>query len=190
MMTNNNFPSLENYYQQIPFPEYSNITAKRMDSNQRYVAIKMNCIDFHGKTLIDVGCAEGFFMWKFIHDGGKFATGIEIEIEKINFITDLSKLKKYPVICQTELPRHKHDIAFYLDLYGHNDESVKMLDKLVDICDLLFVSNSGDETRFENLKNHLDRINIKYFPIYKGYSNRTILKCEKVLNDNSSSTSN
>lgn len=174
-------PSLNDYYHPIPFEEYSNISAKRIDSKDRYNKIKESYGDFTGKTLIDFGCAEGFFMWRFIQDGGFKAHGIEVDETKVCFINKLALSKKLRVSADIQLSDGFSDIGIYLDLYGDSQISVSVLDALIYQCQTLFVSRSGctGDGRDKQLKEHLERLNLKHTLIHKGFSGREIFRCDK-----------
>lgn len=173
-------PKLSTYYQPIPFEEYNPQTATRMDCSRRYIAIKESYGSFTGKTLLDFGCAEGYFMWRFVQDSGKYAVGVETSPILVSFINQLATAKDLPVYCTDELPLGKHyDICFYLDLYGHTDK-LPPLKTIHEISETLYVSPSGNaDERGMKLREELESLYSDVVPIGAFYENRMTYRCSK-----------
>ena len=164
-------------YQPVPFPEYKDLESKRKDCEERYQAIKKNYGDFKDKTLIDICCANGFFGFRFLQDGGLRARGIETGREKREFIHTLAVEKKMPFLCTDYLPRlTSFDIGIYLDTHYHGTtEKDGYLQFLAWNTKMCFVSASDNRDIFLPC---LQRMFEKVTAIYKGFQERTIYRCE------------
>lgn len=136
------------------------------------------------KTLLDFGCAEGYFMFRFMQDGGLFALGVETNDERRRFINSLADAKNLNVLAQDKfIPAYNHasrfDIGIYLDLWGDGQE-LPPLKTFHDCVETLFVSpcRNGEEynPKLESALNDLFR-SVKQ--IHKGYENRAIFRCDK-----------
>lgn len=135
----------------------------RKDSHERYESIREVC-DFKGKTLIDIGCCNGYFMARFLNDGGSKAVGVEPSRECL--APELHKTI-YSV-------SGKFDICFYLDLHFH--EGINYLPWIKENVDILFVAPSGFR-RNEDLERDLnDYFGNFSFVSSSGYANRNIYK--------------
>lgn len=172
-------PQLDSYYQPVPFKEYEPMTAWRVDCAARYEDIKKSYGDFSGKSLLDYGCAEGYFMFRFVQDGGKFAVGVETNPNRCDFVNKLSDAKDLNVFCDKEFPKGGYDIGIYLDLWGDGQE-LPELKLFRDRVDTLFVSpcRQGDEYN-PNLEAELRELFKSVTQIHKGYENRAIFRCDR-----------
>lgn len=153
--------------------------AWRNDCAARYAAIKESYGEFTGKTLLDFGCAEGYFMFRFVQDGGKMAIGVEINPARVYFVNKLADAKDLSVFCDVEFPRGSYDIGIYLDLYGDGQE-LPSLSLFSERVDTLFVSpcRNGDEYN-PKLEAELKGLFSSVIQIHKGYENRAIYRCSK-----------
>ena len=172
-------PRLDHYYLPIPFEEYIKVSSSREDSKLRYKAIKDSYGSFSGKTMLDFGCAEGYFMFKFIQDGGRYAVGIEINDPCRKFVNELADYKLESVFCTNEFPDESFDIGLYLDLYGHSSNLPTIL-QFYSQCETLYISCSGDgDERGTILKLELGSIYKDVLPIGAFFKNRMIYRCSK-----------
>lgn len=81
----------------------------RSDCAERYESIRF-VSDFKGKSLVDIGCANGYFISRFLNDGGASAIGVEPDEQyKADFI-----VRDIKDVIGT------FDFCFYLDLHYHN----------------------------------------------------------------------
>lgn len=168
------------FYQPIPFegdwPEHW-----RVDCEERWNAIKSSIGDLTGKSLLDVGCANGYFMFRFVQDGGYFAEGIERESTSREFVNSLALEKGLNVKCFGDKvgTRINYDVGIYLDL--HYDSDTDYLGWLKDRVGVLFISPSGNgDVNSERLKADLDKLYNSVITIHSGFVNRKIFKCEGV----------
>lgn len=180
-MIKTELPKLSDYYHQIPFKEYEPMTAKRMDGKARWNAIRESCGDVTDKSLLDFGCAEGFFMWSFMQDGGRCALGVEINDKRKDFINALASNKDLDVTCISRLDdmRLKFDIALFLDLWhDDNEPGIPSIATMKSLCDTLFVSpcRSGNEYN-PKLEKVLKQEFSSVKEIYQGYESRKIYQC-------------
>lgn len=171
-------------YQPIPFEEYKNIKTQREDCEERYQTIKQNYSSFVGKTLIDICCANGFFLFRFMQDGGRLARGIEIRREIVDFVNILAIDKNMDVICNIHLNGLKDntfDIGIYLDTHyvpGTQD----YLEWLSKHTKILFTScahvHGEGIDRNEQYQVLLSKLFKKVEPIFKGFAGRIMFRCE------------
>lgn len=168
---------LKEYYQPVPFPEYKDVRAQRNDCEERYQVIQKNYGDFKGKTLIDVCCANGFFCFRFLQDEGKLAKGIEKENPYILFINTLATEKKMEFVCHKAFPIGRFDIGIYLDTHyaPGTEEYPRYLAEYTDVC---FTSCACRDSTNEDYKKLLRALFKKVIPIYTGFQERVIFKCE------------
>jgi hypothetical protein len=168
-------------YQPIPFAEYEKVKAQRNDCEERYQAIKDNYGDFQNKSLIDICCANGFFLFRFMQDGGRLAKGIEIRRELVNFVNILAIEKNMDIHCNTHLNglnKLTFDIGIYLDTH-YAPGTQDYLKWLAEHTKVLFTSCASKEdglnTQYEKL---LTQVYQKPpIPIFEGFMKRIIFKC-------------
>lgn len=171
-------------YHPIPFDGYERIKSLnektwRKDSEERFIKIYTSYEYFCGKSLIDIGCANGYFLFRFIQEGGQFAEGVEVDLNHVNFINLIAKEEGLNVIASNELPNKKFDIGLFLDFYHPDDSSVKDYpDYIGKNCLTAFVSSSNNSGG--NNKD-LAKIMNKYYKnvqsIHTGFQDREIYKC-------------
>lgn len=130
--------------------------------------------DIAGKTLIDVGCANGFFAQSFIMAGGKSAVGVDTDP---NWRKDCPKdITVYESIA--DVTGH-YDYCLFLDLYydsAVNSEYLQWCKERADVC---FISPSGDGRKNNaRLYNDLVNVFVSVKPLeLTHYAHRMIYKC-------------
>lgn len=133
-------------------PEY------RTDCKERFDAIRRS-YDFTGKTVIDIGCANGYFLARCLEEGAKDVVGVEPDEQyKQPFIVrDIKQVNT----------SRKWDVCFYLDLHYHN--GIDYFPWIKKNVKLLFVaaSGSGNNSRLQDdlmreFSNHEFVINTAY----------------------------
>lgn len=164
-------------YHPIPFEEYNDLSAWRIDSHERFCIIRGSYGSFSDKSLIDICCANGFFLFKFIIYGGVEAIGVERDDATVNFVNDLAREKSMNITCLKNLPEREFDIGIYLDTHPATttveDGYLSFLSKMCKTC---FVSTC-DATHEEEFKQELLSKFNSVEKIYKGFANRSIFKC-------------
>lgn len=161
--------------------------AVRGDCGVRYIhilkSLEVNGVsDVVGKKILDFGCAEGYFGFKFLQDGAKHITFIDNDEGCLKYIENtaldhgmFTKIKVYPALNWTE----EYDIALLLDLWGHGS-LIPSLEKFHAHSKILFVSTSGNgNTNNKKLYESLKLLYKNIESIYQGYENRTIFRCIK-----------
>lgn len=128
-------------YQPIPFDGVWD-SPSRNDCYERWGIIKSHIGELGGKTLLDVGCANGFFPFKFVQDGGESAVGVEIDKVSTDFVNYMANRYDLNVKCLNAIPERKFDVGLYLDLHFH--EGIDYLPVVKQLCNLVFVSPSGN----------------------------------------------
>lgn len=150
-------------------PQYRSDCAIRLDK----IISKMGSVK--GRTLIDIGCANGYFVAGFI-DKGANAIGVERDEENMA-LAKAHGIEVYKDL--SEVSHLKFHYGLFLDLYFHSQESDAYLGWLKENCEVSFISPSGDGER-NNMR--LAEILMENFKsvelVYKTpYENRMIFKC-------------
>ena len=176
--------TLDSYYHPVPFPEYKDVYTGRKDSEDRYQAIKKSYGDFKGKTLIDICCANGYFSFRFLQDGGKLARGIEELRKRKEFVNALALEKNMALICDTSLDGLKDcdfDIGIYLDTHYHTGTK-EYPEYLTKHTKVLFTScaNRNNYGANQNYVLLLKKLFKNVESIHQGYAGRIIYKCYTV----------
>lgn len=151
--------------------------AYRQDCDERYVAIKEHMGDVKGKTMLDIGCANGYFCSRFLEDGGAKAVGVDTDPTCVRECAQL-ELTNFEVFRHILEVRDNFDFCLFLDLQFHEN-----LD-YIDFCrahgKTCFISPSGDGARTnDRLRAVLDKAFKSVVPvIMTTYANRMTYKCE------------
>lgn len=152
-------------------------TPSRTDCSTRWYAIKDHLGDIQGKTLVDIGCANGYFGFKFLQAGGEFVNGVEIDTEIVDFVNKLAKDNNMNFECTTQPTDNNFDFCLYLDLHYH--DGLNFLRYIKNHSKVAFISPSGDGNKNSpRLEEALKELYLFVEPIYTGFENRTIFKCE------------
>lgn len=135
----------------------------RSDCRERYESIKA-IEDFNGKSLVDIGCANGYFMAMFLDDGGSVAVGVDPD-NQYNYpgtTRDISDIIG------------KFDYCFYLDLHYHN--GINYFPWIKKHARILYVAPSGcgkNKELEEDLQKEFGNFE---FVSNSAYANRNIYK--------------
>ncbi len=78
------------WYHPVPFKGFEGIESYRPDSKERYEIIIKNAGD-KNKSILDIGCANGYFLFSFSKDFKGVGVGIELDVDFRNFIRDMAK---------------------------------------------------------------------------------------------------
>lgn len=161
-------------YQPFPFE------IRRKDCEDRYKVIAEN-LEKSDKTLIDICCANGYFGFRFLQNGGAEAVGIEINPDYITLVNVLAKIEQLSLKCQNNLPDRKFDLGIYLDTHyaSGTEDYLLWLKNNVRKC---FTSCCHADGDFLNRNDDYERLLNTMFstvrPIYKGFAGRIIFRCE------------
>lgn len=165
-------------YQQSPI-EGEQIPAVRHDCLARFQRIADSLKSWEGKTVLDFGCAEGFFGIMFLKQGAKSCTFVDFDPECLKVAAErvrLLGLYKQARYYEKMDGETRYDIGLCLDLWSEPD--VPNLEQFSKQCNVLFVSTSGEGNQ-KNGKLALEAT--KHFKtvdaIYTGYAGRTIYRC-------------
>ncbi len=164
-------------YQPVPFLEYKDLKSQRKDCEERYQVIKKSYGDFKGQSLIDICCANGFFGFRFLQDGGLIVRGVETRRSDREFIDNLAIEKKMRFVCFDYLPKHTFfDIGIYLDTHYHGTTVEDgYLEFLLWNTKVSFISAAENRQEFFPL---LQKMFEKVETIYRGFQGRIIYRCE------------
>lgn len=150
----------------------------RGDCETRFRAIKEH-VDFIGKSVLDMGCAEGYFGFSAILCGAEHVTFVDNDKECLKVVntTALDQHFISKIQTKTEINSGKYfDVVICLDLWPHADVAHPRHFKDAEIL-IISPSGNGTETNPRLVKELSD-----YFkfvkPIHSGYQNRIIFKCE------------
>lgn len=151
-----------------------NVRAYRDDCHERAAEILKHCGDVSNKSLIDIGCHNGFFMGKFLEAGGLRALGIEPMHDAYSEARGFG----LDVLQNIEDVKESFDICFYLDLHFHSGINYLPWIKENGIK-LSFISASGyGKDNNSRMKDALDIIYPSVEKIYQNaYADRAIFKC-------------
>jgi len=152
--------------------------AHREDCQHRFNEMRKTMGDLNGKTLIDIGCDKGYFMARFLKDGGKSAIGVEPLQEHLDSFKE-SGLNAVPDINQVSTD-NKFDFCFYLDLHYH--QGINYLPWCKENAVVTYASTSGDGNKnnqifLAELGNYFNKIE---FVTLTSWANREIYRCENV----------
>lgn len=141
-----------NIYLPIPFEEYREIETSRTtkDCEERWRWMKKIILQdrrsLSGLFMIEIGCANGYFPFRFIQDGGARVFGVERDKDLRQLANDLAKQFKMDFSAVSAikelLQRDRYDIGLYLELHYH--EGINCLPWLAAHVDMLFCSPAGD----------------------------------------------
>lgn len=164
-------------YQPDPFgsqvPHVRGDCAERMRSIAKYA-------DFKDKTILDFGCAEGYFGFSALKLGAKSCIFIDIDDACLRVIDDRAiknglarKVYVYP-----SLSRDTFDIAFCLSLWS--EPGVPSLKDFHKLTQVLFISTSGNGyEKNGKLLDEASNIFAEVIPVHSGYQGRTIYRCTR-----------
>jgi len=95
------------------------------NNEKRIEDMKLDEIDFKGKTVLDVGCSEGFFCRYAIDKGAKRVTGIDLQgvvkpVEELTYYLGYNNIDYIGCDLNKDIPDIKiHDIVFFFSMVQH-----------------------------------------------------------------------
>lgn len=167
-------------YQPVPFSgQWDSPTRSSKDCEERWQSIRQT-LNPHSKTLVDLGCANGFFMFRFLQDGGLRATGLEIDSDICDFVNQLAISNIMNIDCyrfMQDIDESCFDVGFYLDLHYH--DGINFLPWIKSHTEVLYASCSGDgEVNTPRFLIELKALYKNVTPLVNNYNNRTMFRCE------------
>lgn len=160
----------------------------RPDCGMRLRAILATMGDLKGKSLIDIGCANGFFSHGFLISGGKEAIGIEPDYDwrkAANSFNNKASFEAFELF--SELKPRKFDFALYMDIHYHLDkqESDAYLKFLSENVKVSYISCSGDgANNNQRILKDMNEIFAKVEGVIDTpYANRMIFRCESKVSE-------
>lgn len=135
----------------------------RSDCLERYDSIAYGN-DFTNLTLIDIGCANGYFMSRFLSSGGFLATGIEPNLE---YSGD-------GIVRSLEQVEGHFDICFYLDLHYHS--GINYFPWIKEHVRTMYISPSGSGNNKRLEEDLITEFGNFEFISNSAYANRNIYK--------------
>lgn len=150
-------------------PEY------RTDLRLRWKSIKNSMGELSGKSLLDIGCSNGWFCERFLLEGGKSAVGVEPDDKWTDQLKQLSHPGFKLLTGVSQLKDTSYDFALYLDLHFHEGANfIPLVKKIAKVC---FISPSGQHRSQELLKEL--RANFKsVVMVHEGDWGRNTYRCE------------
>ncbi len=125
--------------------------------------------DLEGKSILDVGCNEGFFCWYAVGVGAARAVGIDFHPEVIEIAK--RRVSKAVFLCQDfddDLPAQEFDVIIAASMLHYSDDPSKLIKRLISMltADGLLVlelglSNQGAKDGWEKVDRSID---VRYFP--------------------------
>jgi len=124
--------------------------------------------------MVDIGCHNGYFMDKFLREGGAEALGVEPNEELRQFVQQCG-MKVAADISQVQ---GKFDFCLYLDLHYH--DGIDYLDWCLEHAKTVFIAPSGDGNATSvRLFNELSEKVGRFSAVLRTpYANRMIFKCQ------------
>lgn len=166
-------------YQQSPF-EDDVWNATRNDCGIWWSDIS-NATSFKGKSVLDFGCAEGYFGFKAILSGAKFCDFVDENegcLEVIKKSASAHAIENYTV-SRTFNEFGFWDTIIFLDLIYHGSK-LPSLASFATRCTELIISPSGSGTaNSPRLREDLAEFFKNIQPIHEGYENRVVFRCTR-----------
>ncbi len=176
----NELPSLRRYYQPVPFAEYGNVDPNRKDCELRWQAIRKHlALPSEALSMADVGCANGFFGFRFLQEGGGSVVGVERDAEFKDFINVVAERKNLKFTCVQRLVDicGTFGVCLYLDLHYH-EGTQGYLEAVRALAPVAFISPSGIQQYDKRLQDELRGMYKNVELIYEGEYGRNIYRCE------------
>lgn len=148
------------YYQDVPELDLHGGPRK---SELRVKELGLDRIDFKGKTVVDIGCAGGYFTRKAVDLGAKYADGLDFA-DQIDSARNVANLlgyfsNEYHVVDLAKDAWHiDYDIVFFLSLNYH----IGIPQQVLDAPMVVFEDNGQQSRHFTRLgkpwTDHFSRI--------------------------------
>jgi len=154
-------------------------TSQGKNSLIRYNAIKNVLGDIKGKSLVDIGCENGYFSAKFLNDGGGSAVGVEPN-EQCRKLCDSINIPNFNVVDNIDKVNGRFDFCFYLSLHYH--EGIDYLPWIKKHCSVVFAETSGNP-KISDSRNYLFQKELQEYFLnveevcFTPYANRKVFKC-------------
>lgn len=139
-------------------------------------------VDLSGKTVLDIGCAEGFFLREAIERGAKIAKGIDISKQRVLVNRYINKLWGYSDKISVRVGNfmdldEKYDIILCLSIIHHYQrtrEGIKFLDTWRMITDDRYKYICEDHLKkIKKIASLTKEMTIFEYPYtYKGYKSK------------------
>ena len=164
---------LGKWYQKIRLPD----GVVTPGSDRKYVIEKVLNEDITGKSFLDVGCAERFFVFEALKRGASRAVGIDINKERIARAKSIARIlglaaEFYVADIEKLEINEKFDIVFALNLLHHLKNPIDVLNKLASITRdklILEIASFGDhDAKKLSLSKKDAKKLLKYPVIYVG----------------------
>jgi len=169
-------------YLPIPFEGYEKVKSSREEAEGRWKLLKKYMGDIKGKTLLDLCCANGFFSFRFLQDGGKQAIGVEKKPDVLKFNRGIADEQGMNFLCYEDIQsiRGVFDFGFYLDTH-YIEGTEDYLEFMAEHCRMCFISPSGNPKRVEErnkrIAEDLPKLFGKVRKIGTWFAGRDIYQC-------------
>ncbi len=154
-------------YQPIPFAEFADLPCERNSSEDRFRRLTES-LDYRGRRVLDLGCANGFFLFRLAGDGEGIADGLGIDQfpDNVRLARELTRLYgledrlrfEQRVLDEREvdrlLARGPWNVCHLLSVHHHLLRQLgisatrQVLRRLFDVCDMV-VLEQGSLTQEE-----------------------------------------
>ena len=106
-------------YNPLPFAVCQDVPCHRPTSSERWNLIKAET-NFRGKSVLDLGCATGFFSFKAEQAGASYVLGVDHDPKAIavcQVVVEAFKVKNAEFLCKSaHIPGEPFDVAFALSV--------------------------------------------------------------------------
>ncbi|MEZ4459265.1 MAG: class I SAM-dependent methyltransferase [bacterium] len=151
-------PAVGLLYQPVPLPGFPKTPAERDSSRQRLELIQRH-VDFHDKHVLDLGCANGFFLLS-LHE--VIADGLGVDHFQGNVDTCDALISAYDIqnlrfrrgsitkqLVEELTADRRFDVCFLMSVHHHLvrdvgiDETKAIIQHLASACDLLIIEQGS-----------------------------------------------
>jgi SAM-dependent methyltransferase len=134
---------IERFVKETKFRGYQGLTLpydiKIPGKDLSYVIKDIFPESLSGKSVLDIGCDYGFFLYEALYRGAARVIGVEADLERFNIAKEIARIKSENVeilfgdIMKIPL-EEKFDIVLFLNVLHHISEPIAIMKKLASLC--------------------------------------------------------
>jgi len=173
----------------LPYQGAFGLPSQR-DMAHRVAAMKLDEIDFAGKTVLDIGCSLGLFCQDALERGAKRAVGIERRTEATDIAHEVANWHGYwnvDFLC-LKLPRDRDEIANMTGLDKFNIVYALSVDRQIgydswmsEICNDTFILEGHVPDKEHTYRERLeaDFSTVEFLGVTRDHGPRPLFRCRK-----------